>query len=220
MDISSVREISDLNDWLQAHHLRGFWEMIGEQTRPPEFKPFLWKWEDVYTGLTKAAEIVFMDDTGIQTGRRNLSLVNPRMNEMGSPITLGIQCLLPGEVARAHRHTPAAIRFVVKGSPNAYTVVGGEPMPMEEACEIHLLPPGFQARAHRHNSTTRYQVFRGSGCTIVDGERLDWSQGDMFVVPPWLWHEHENQSDGDAILFAMTDWPTIGALGLYREESR
>lgn len=97
-------------------------------------------------------------------------------------------------------------------------MTGGPTVPTF-SCEIHLLPKDFHARAHRHNSTTRYHVFRGKGITTVEGERLEWSQGDMFVIPPWLWHEHENASEGDAILFAMADWPTITALGLYREES-
>lgn len=41
MDIATVNELSDLNQWLKEHNLRGFWEMIGEYVRPPEFKPFL-----------------------------------------------------------------------------------------------------------------------------------------------------------------------------------
>ena len=63
-----------------------------------------------------------------------------------------------------------------------------------------------------------YQVFRGSGATLVDKQALQWNQGDIFVVPAWHWHSHENRADGDAILFSMTDAPTFAALGLYREE--
>jgi gentisate 1,2-dioxygenase len=36
-----------------------------------------------------------------------------------------IQVILPGEVARAHRHTPTAIRFIIEGT-GAYTAVDGE----------------------------------------------------------------------------------------------
>src|SRR5438552_3953461 len=39
-------------------------------------------------------------------------------------------CVMPGEVAKAHRHTAAAIRFVIQGVEGAYTVVEGEPVPM------------------------------------------------------------------------------------------
>lgn len=342
MEAASIKDIPDLNDWLKERNLVGFWQQIGEHTRPPERKPFLWKWDDIATGLAKATEVVSMDDTGIQTGRRNIGLVNPRMTggQSSATIVLGAQCLMPGEVARAHRHTPAAIRFVVKGTPGAYTVVDGEPMPMEAgdlittpswswhdhynegtepviwldgldaqlvriaqsfredypsgqqprdkpvghstktmgltsparakapypapavrypwtdtqaalqalqesesdldpydgyklmyrnpmnggptsqtfSCEIQLLASRFKGKAHRHNSTTLYHAFRGSGVTTVEGERLEWSQGDMFAIPSWLWHQHEAGPDRDAILFAMTDWPTLTALGLYREE--
>jgi peptide/nickel transport system substrate-binding protein len=46
------------------------------------------------------------------------------------------------------------------------------------------------------------------------------SQGDIFVIPPWAWHSHENKSDGDSILYSMNDWPALKALGLYREEGK
>lgn len=338
MEISGVKDIPELNDWLEEHHLQGFWQR--EHGRPTEYKPFLWKWEPIRAALMKATEVVSMDDTGMLTGRRNIGLVNPRMG--GHPnaiIGLGAQCLLPGEVARAHRHTMAAIRFVVEGSSTAYTVVEGEPMPMEAgdlittpgwtwhdhyndsahpviwldgldaglarlarsfredfpsdqqsrsrpvgfsskiagvtrpsypespypmapyryawkdtsasfealqvledpdpydgyhlqfrnpatggptlptvSCEMQLFTPGLKTKAHRHNCTTIYHVFRGSGATIVEGERLEWSQGDMFVVHPWLAHEHVNSLEEDSILFSFSDWPTIKALELYREE--
>jgi gentisate 1,2-dioxygenase len=41
----------------------------------------------------------------------------------------GIQLILPGEVARTHRHTPNALRFIVEGE-GAYTVVDGEKITM------------------------------------------------------------------------------------------
>jgi gentisate 1,2-dioxygenase len=63
-----------------------------------------------------------------------------------------------------------------------------------------------------------YHVFRGSGATFVDSQALEWNRGDIFVVPAWHWHRHENRAEGDAILFSMTDAPTFIALGLYREE--
>ena len=37
----------------------------------------------------------------------------------------GLQLIMPGEVAPAHRHTQAALRFIVEGS-GAYTAVNGE----------------------------------------------------------------------------------------------
>jgi mannose-6-phosphate isomerase-like protein (cupin superfamily) len=87
------------------------------------------------------------------------------------------------------------------------------------SCGVQLLRPGEKTQTHRHNSTTIYQVFRGAGATPVEKEILEWNHGDIFVVPAWHWHSHQNRSDGDSILFSMTDAPTFSALGLYREES-
>ena len=56
--------------------------------------------------------------------------------------------------------------------------------------------------------------------TVVDGQRMEWSQGDIFVIPPWSWHHHENSTDADSILFSVDDWPTFKSLDLYREEGK
>jgi gentisate 1,2-dioxygenase len=47
--------------------------------------------------------------------------------------------------------------------------------------------------------------------------RIDWSEGDIFVVPSWAAVEH--RSAGGADLFALTDSPVLRALGIYREET-
>jgi gentisate 1,2-dioxygenase len=63
-------------------------------------------------------------------------------------------------------------------------------------------------------------VFRGEGATTIEGERFEWSQGDILIVPPWAWHVHENAADGDALLYSISDWPAMKSLALYREEQR
>ena len=95
---------------------------------------------------------------------------------------------------------------------------GGPTLPTY-SCEVQLLRPEEKTRSHRHTSTTVYHAIRGEGVTVVGEERLQWSQGDIFVVPPWYWHSHENRLDQDVILFSINDWPTMKALGLYREEA-
>lgn len=334
MDLASVKDIEGLDSWLEERNLNGHWRREGVRD---EFKPFVWKWEEISAGLMKACELVPMD----ATGRRTIQLRNPSLGtRMSNSIHISVQCVLPGEIAKAHRHTAAAMRFVIKGVEGAYTVVEGEPVPMLEgdlvttpswtyhdhynegkepvmwldgldvrltsigkmlgneyerdqqprthavgfsektlghakptwlksehptppfrykwedtyatlqalkeseeegdpyngihltythpltggptlptfACELSLLTPKLTTKSHRHISTTIYQVFRGKGATVVDGERIEWAQGDIFVVPPWCWHNHENLADGDTILFSMNDWPALQALGLYREE--
>jgi gentisate 1,2-dioxygenase len=84
---------------------------------------------------------------------------------------------------------------------------------------IQLLRPHEKTHTHRHTSTTVCHAFRGSGVTKVSANDLSWGRGDIFVVPPWQWHSHENSTDEDAILFSITDRPSTEALGLYREEA-
>ncbi len=328
-------EMAELNEWLKERNLNGHWN---RDHRATQIKPYLWKWTEIYEGLQTAAEVVPMD----QTGRRTIQLRNPSMpGGMSNTIHLSIQLVKPGEIATAHRHTAAAIRYVLKGTPKGFTIVDGERFPMEEgdlittpnwtwhdhfngsdepiiwldgldvrlvsymggmlgepykqdrqlvekpdgyssktlgyarpswikneyvsppfryrwddtyptlmtlkegegdpfdgirlqyvnpfnggptlptfSCEIQLLRPDEKTRSHRHTSTTVYQAFRGRGTTVVNDERFEWDEGDIFMVPPWNWHEHQNRRDEDSLLFSITDWPSMVSLGLYREEKR
>jgi len=88
------------------------------------------------------------------------------------------------------------------------------------SCLAQLLRPGEHTRAHRATSSTIYYVVDGHGATVVDGQELEWGKGDVFVIPPWLWHEHANASGGDAVFLAVTDKPILDAFRLYREEAR
>ena len=114
----------------------------------------------------------------------------------------------------------------LKGSPfdgmmlaytNPYT--GGPVLPTL-GCQIQMLRPGERTRAHRHTASAVYHVVRGSGATLINGERLEWSAGDVLALPTWAWHEHHNASaTDDAVLFSVTDQPVLEALRLYREQA-
>lgn len=100
-----------------------------------------------------------------------------------------------------------------------HPVTGGPTLPTF-SCEIQLLRPNEATQSHRHNCTTYYYVHQGQGTTTVEEDELAWVQGDVFVVPPWQWHDHKNRSEEEAILFSIADWPTMAALGFYRIEAR
>ena len=87
------------------------------------------------------------------------------------------------------------------------------------ACWIQLIRAGVHTKAHRHTTSAVYQVFEGEGYSVIDGERFDWSRGDLFVVPAWSWHEFANESSNEAILFSIQDNPVMKALALFREEA-
>ena len=84
-----------------------------------------------------------------------------------------------------------------------------------------LLRPGETTLAHRHTANAIYCVIEGDGTTVVDGTALEWSRNDAFCVPAWSWHSHANGSAGDdAVLYSVTDTPTLEKLALYREEAK
>ena len=98
---------------------------------------------------------------------------------------------------------------------NPYT--GGPVLPTM-GCAAQVLRPGVHTQAHRHASSSVYLVIQGQGYSIIDGQRFDWEQGDVFAVPSWACHEHANLSRTEATaLFSFTDAPVMKALGLYRE---
>jgi gentisate 1,2-dioxygenase len=102
----------------------------------------------------------------------------------------------------------------------ANPIDGGPTLPTI-AWHAQLLERKQRTLPHRHNSTTFYFGFEGEGALVIEGERLNWSQGDIFAVPAWKWHHHEITGGGDAILFSIDDWPAMKKLGFYlKEEAR
>ena len=95
---------------------------------------------------------------------------------------------------------------------------GGPVMPTID-CWIQMLRPGERTKAHRHTGSVVYNVVRGTGWTVIDGQRFDWAPGDILCIPSWAVHEHANASDTEgAVLFSANDSPVLQALDLYREE--
>jgi gentisate 1,2-dioxygenase len=84
---------------------------------------------------------------------------------------------------------------------------------------MQLLPAGFKGKAHKHTGSFVYQCAKGKGFSIINGQRFDWKERDIFCVPSWAWHEHHNSSDSeDACLFSFNDLPVMEKLGLYQEK--
>src|SRR3954454_711350 len=90
----------------------------------PKFRPAVWRFADAKRALDQSGSLVPAD----QTERRNLIMVNPiEGNTYATTRTLvaAYQCVLPGDVARTHRHSAAALRLVIQAEPGTYTVVNG-----------------------------------------------------------------------------------------------
>src|SRR3989441_808488 len=106
-------------------HMSGLGELASQMTRHPEPKaiPYMWKASLIESLVSEAGEAVPVGEE-----RRALQLFNPGLDgrwATTNTMIAAIQLLLPGEVARAHRHTPTAIRFIMEGS-GGYTAVDGE----------------------------------------------------------------------------------------------
>jgi gentisate 1,2-dioxygenase len=74
--------------------------------------------------------------------RRVMILENPGLrgsSQITHNLYAGLQLIMPGEVAPAHRHTQSALRFVVEGS-GAYTAVDGEKTLMQPG-DFVITPP-------------------------------------------------------------------------------
>ena len=67
---------------------------------------------------------------------------------------MSVQLVKPGEVARAHRHTITAVRFVVKGS-GAFTTVEGERFEWSAGDFIEL--PAWMG--HHHENPNQEDAF-------------------------------------------------------------
>jgi gentisate 1,2-dioxygenase len=86
--------------------------------------PHVWHFDDVKSLVMESGGLI----TAEEAERRVLVLENPAMHgESKATNTLfaGVQMIMPGEVAPAHRHASSAIRFVLDGK-GAYTSVDGE----------------------------------------------------------------------------------------------
>ncbi len=113
----------------------------------PVTKSHLWAFADVRPLLLRAGELTPVE----KAERRVLFLADPGRGpgamQATSTIYIGLQLLLPGETAPAHKHTPSAARIVVEGE-GAYTVVDGDKLPMHVGDLI--LTPGGCWHDHGH----------------------------------------------------------------------
>ena len=150
-------ELDKLYQQLATGDLQPLWELPGAITRTPQSAaiPYRWAARDLRELGTLAGDLVPVDRGG---DRRVLACSNPGLN--GAPYALptlwaAVQFLRAHEVAPAHRHSPAALRFVVQGS-GVFTLVDGDPVHMAEGDLI--LTPSMTFHEH-HNPTDQPMIW-------------------------------------------------------------
>src|SRR6202051_1801197 len=131
---------------------------------PPEPKsacrPHLWRFDAIRDYMTEAGKLI----TAKEAERRVLGLGNPGLGgqSMITPsLFAGVQRVIPGDVAPAHRHSQSALRFVLEGK-GAYTAVDGERSAMEPG--DFVITPSMTW--HDHSNQTSEPMFWLDGLDI------------------------------------------------------
>ena len=159
-----------------------FYDRIGRQNMAPLWtslanlvtpeprsacRPASWRFADIRAAMLEAGALI----TAKEAERRVLVLENPGLrgqSKVTTDLYAGVQMVLPGEVAPAHRHTQSALRFVLEGE-GAHTVVEGEKTVMHEG-DFVITPP---MAWHDHGNDSDRPIFWLDGLDIPLVQFLD-----------------------------------------------
>jgi gentisate 1,2-dioxygenase len=131
-----------------AQDAQPLWTVMDAMVPPhpePKAVPHVWRYTAMRPLLERSGNLVGTQDAE----RRVFMLINPALKPPQTTDTLyaGLQLILPGEVARAHRHVAFALRFIIEGDA-AYTAVGGEKVTMRRGDLV--LTPSWEYHDHGH----------------------------------------------------------------------
>ena len=137
---------------LAQHHAAPLWVRLGNlltsEPRLPS-RPWHWSYRIMREQLLTAGNLISAEEAE----RRVLILENPGLpgsSALTETLYAGLQLILPGEDAPAHRHSPAALRLIIEGE-GAYTAVDGERAYMAPGDLI--LTPSWTWHDHGHEGT-------------------------------------------------------------------
>lgn len=144
-------QMQDYYDRIDGKNLAPLWEVLhGLVTKEPQTQalPVIWRYADVRPHVMEAGELI----TAKEAERRVLVLENPGLrgqSRITQSLYAGLQLVKPGEIAPSHRHTAAALRFIVEGN-GAYTAVDGEKTIMHEG--DFVITPSWTWHDHGNDS--------------------------------------------------------------------
>jgi gentisate 1,2-dioxygenase len=148
-NLNAVREA--YYDKISKYDLAPLWEVLRNVvTKEPKSRcvPHLWKYPEVKRLMLEAGDVI----TAEEAERRVLVLENPALRgqtRITNSLFAGIQLIMPGEIAEAHKHVSSAIRFVLDGE-GAYTAVEGEKANMSPG--DFILTPNWAPHDHGNPS--------------------------------------------------------------------
>jgi gentisate 1,2-dioxygenase len=106
-------KVAALDRRMAENYLTGHWQIGGE--REEDLRPWLWRWSVIYSCLQEAGQVVPLGKVDDPNNRRTVQLRNPAQARGASrTIGMSVQLVNPGETAECHRHTNAALRFVLE----------------------------------------------------------------------------------------------------------
>jgi gentisate 1,2-dioxygenase len=155
---------------ISQHHLTPLWRSLARLVTPEPAsgcQPAAWSFADIRAAMIEAGSLI----TAQEAERRVLILENPGLrgqSRITTDLYAGVQLVLPGEVAPAHRHAQSALRFVLEGG-GAHTAVNGERTPMQYG-DFVITPP---MAWHDHGNETGEPIFWLDGLDIPIVQFLD-----------------------------------------------
>jgi gentisate 1,2-dioxygenase len=155
---------------IDGENLSALWNVMNDLITPEPrsaCRPHLWKFDSIRDYMTEAGKLI----TAKEAERRVLVLENPGLrgqSKITTSLYAGIQAVLPGEVAPAHRHTQSALRFVLEGK-GAHTAVDGERTMMSPG--DFVITPAMTW--HDHGNTSSEPMFWLDGLDIPVVQFLD-----------------------------------------------
>jgi len=128
-------------DKIDGESMAPLWAVLSDIITPEPksaCKAHLWRYDAARAYLMEAGGLI----TAKEAERRVLILENPGLRGQARVTTslyAGLQLVMPGEVAPAHRHSQSALRFVLDGA-GAHTAVNGERTNMQVG-DFVITPP-------------------------------------------------------------------------------
>jgi gentisate 1,2-dioxygenase len=137
---------------LDTQDLAPLWEVLrGLLPSEPASKavPHAWSYRKLRPLLLESGALL----TAEEAERRVLVYENPALrgsSRATATLYAGVQLILPGETAPAHRHSPSALRFMMEGE-GAITAVGGERTTMRKG--DFVITPSWAWHDHGNEGT-------------------------------------------------------------------
>ena len=171
-------QLEALYEQMEPEGLYPLWEKLSALVLPQPDSPakvHKWSYDSARDYLMRAGDLI----SAKQAERRVLILENPGLGGLSSitpSLYAGLQLILPGEIAPAHRHAQCALRFVLEGE-DAYTSVDGEKAVMRPF-DLVLTPGG---QWHDHGNPTAKPMIWLDGLDIPTVRHFDASFAEGYA---------------------------------------